>query len=400
MSISYKKVLSDFPQFRLLVAALVTSLVGDWIGLLAIFSILGESQDAIATKFSILIVVKQLPIVLFSVFGGILADSYSKKTIMIVSDSARAMIMIGFLVFQSHPPVVYALVFLQSCFSSLFDPSRASIMPGLVSREALPAANGIMSFIWSTSLILGSSVGGFLLMFIGVKGVLILDGLSYLASALIISRIKETSVSQVKEARIPFAEIYRGKSELLVTSLIKPIYGLGAAMYLLLAIIGKENFSTMAHPDVGISILYAARGVGALAGPFIFLRLFGSQRETLPKIILLGFVLVSSGYAGIGSTNSILMTSLCTIVAHAGGSALWVYSTTLLQMLSEKQTLGRISGVEQMGFFASSTFSQVMIGALVGGEIITAHNATFVLAGIWFCCLVIFTFLFKRYRLV
>lgn len=399
MNLTYRKILTEYPQFRLLTAALATSLIGDWIGLLALFAILGSGQDSVAAEFSILIIIKQLPIVLFSVFGGFLADTFSKKKVMVISDIARGIITLMFLFTENHT-LIYFLIFVQSFFSSLFEPSRASLIPGMVPKEDLATANGVSSFVWSTALIIGSSIGGILLEIFGVKAVLLLNALSFFLSCLIILKIKETHVAKRHDEKVPFREIFKEKKSLLIVTLIKPIYGLGAAMYLLLAILGKESFSTLSHPEAGISILYTARGAGALLGPVLFLRCVGAKKEIIPKIILLGFFMISLGYIGVGSSNSIIFASLCTILAHAGGSVLWVYSSTLLQSMCDQKTLGRVIGIEQMGFFTSSTLSQVLIGAIVGSQFLTASEATFVLSGIWIGCLVLFYILFQRVKLI
>lgn len=397
-SISYWQVFKSSKNFRLISLALALSLFGDWVGLLAVFSLLSAGESSVSAEFSILLVIKQLPIVLFSVLGGSLADSFSRKKLMIVSDLVRAVVMLA-LILTRDPMTIYLLVFIQSMFSAVFEPSRSALIPRLVNADALPSANGATSLIWSTMLVSGAAIGGVIIEIAGPVGCLILDSASYIASAYLIKKI-DLADNQVQtftpKTQVDSAlSLFKDKKLLLIMTL-KGIYGLGAAMYLILAVLGREKFTLGESGSVGISVLYMCRGGGALLGPLLSLRYIGAAPKVVPKMILIGFLMISSGYCGVAWASSLFLTGLFTILGHAGGSLLWVYSTTLLQRETTDEIRGRASGIEMTGFFASSTLSQVVFGALMGSHTITPENAAFLCACIWVGCFFFYATAFKR----
>jgi predicted MFS family arabinose efflux permease len=93
---------------------------------------------------------------------------------------------------------------------------------------------------------------------------------------------------------------------------------------------------------LGMSLLLGARGIGALAGPLVSARLAGNSDTRLRLGILFGYLLVAAGYVAIGGAPSVWLACLCVIVAHGGGSTVWVFSTTLLQLHTEDRFRGRV----------------------------------------------------------
>jgi MFS family permease len=378
-------------NFKLISGALALSLFGDWVGLLAIFSLLGGGNPA--TEFSLLLVLKQLPIILFSSLGGKLADTFSRRKLMIISDVARAVLVATLIINRSHS-WIYTVVFLQSTFSAFFEPARGALVPRLVPLESLGKANGVGAFIWSSMLILGSSIGGVILEIFGVIGCLIIDSLSYIFSGYLIAKIRDKEFYAIPEKKHQDAVRIRSPRLLTVIS-IKGVYGFGAAMYLILAVLGAEKFAMGASGTLGISILYSCRGLGALMGPLLSLRIFGDKNHK--AMILGGLFLMGFGYFGISVFDSLVIVGLATVLAHMGGSTLWVYSTTLLQHESSDEIRGRATGVELSGFFFSSTISQIVFGALMGGMIIAPETAAFSCALIWWASALGYVWLFRRY---
>lgn len=378
-------------NFRYISGALAFSLFGDWVGLLAIFSLLGGENPA--TEFSILLVLKQLPIILFSSIGGKLADTYSRRKLMILSDIVRAL-LVGTLLLNQSSIWIYIVVFIQSTFSSVFEPSRGALIPRLVPSNALGKANGVGAFIWSSMLILGSSIGGVILEIVGVIGCILIDSLSYIFSGYLISRLNDKEFYPVTPNQ-KNETIKINSPRLLTVISIKGIYGFGAAMYLILAVLGAQKFQMGVSGTLGISVLYSCRGLGALLGPLLSLRLFGDKHHT--NIILLGLLVMGAGYFGISFFDSLVLVGLATIMAHMGGSTLWVYSTTLLQRESSDEIRGRATGAELSGFFFSSTVSQIVFGALMGGVIIAPETAAFSCGIIWWSACLVYVWLFRRY---
>ncbi|MGB2603391.1 MAG: hypothetical protein WBC78_07340, partial [Candidatus Sulfotelmatobacter sp.] len=118
---------------------------------------------------------------------------------------------------------------------------------------------------------------------------------------------------------------------------------------------------------LGMSILLGGRGLGALVGPLVAARWAGRSDRRLQLGILFGYLTIALGYGTLGTSRTVWMASACAMFAHAGGSTVWVFSTTLLQLHTDDRFRGRV-------FSADLGFSMLTIaaGAYVCGRLLDA----------------------------
>jgi hypothetical protein len=103
-----------------------------------------------------------------------------------------------------------------------------------------------------------------------------------------------------------------------------------------------RNIDAAGAAMIGMSILLGGRGVGALFGPLISARWAGQNDNRLRLGILFGYLAIACGYGMLGVSKSVWLAAACAMVAHAGGSTVWVFSTTLLQLRTEDRFRGRV----------------------------------------------------------
>ena len=106
---------------------------------------------------------------------------------------------------------------------------------------------------------------------------------------------------------------------------------------------------------LGMSLLMGARGIGALLGPLFVAPWAGRRESRLRLAILIGFIAEALGYVGFGAAGSVWVACAWIILAHSGGSSVWVFSTTLLQLNTEDRFRGRV-------FAADNGLSMLTIG--------------------------------------
>jgi len=116
-----------------------------------------------------------------------------------------------------------------------------------------------------------------------------------------------------------------------------------------------HNIDAAGGAMLGISILLAGRGLGALVGPLISAQWAGQSDHRLRLGILFGYLTIALGYGLIGVSRSVWSAAACAMLAHAGGSTVWVFSTTLLQLRTEDRFRGRVFAAD-LGL-ASFTFA-------------------------------------------
>jgi hypothetical protein len=139
--------------------------------------------------------------------------------------------------------------------------------------------------------------------------------------------------------------------------------------WVLFTVMGQRYFPVRWHGVdaqrggmLGMSLLLGARGLGALVGPLFSARWAGHSERRLRLGVLFGYVLVAIGYGALGGTHSVWVACLWIIVAHCGGSTIWVFSTTLLQLNTEDRFRGRVFSAD-LGF----SMLTIAIGAYLCG---------------------------------
>jgi MFS family permease len=113
---------------------------------------------------------------------------------------------------------------------------------------------------------------------------------------------------------------------------------------------------------LGMSLLLGARGIGAVVGPLFSARWAGHSDRRLRLGILLGYLTIGTGYFGLGISPNVWVACACIALAHCGGSTVWVFSTTLLQLNTDDRFRGRVFSAD-LGF----AMLTVAVGAYVCG---------------------------------
>lgn len=138
--------------------------------------------------FSIILTLTIIPQILFTPFGGAIADRVSKKKIMVSLDFFSSAILFLFLIVMhsasSHIIFVGILVFILAVIQSIYDPSVRASIPAVVESDHLMNANALISQISQISGLVGPIAAGFLYGFFGIEAILIMNLISFFVSAL------------------------------------------------------------------------------------------------------------------------------------------------------------------------------------------------------------------------
>lgn len=216
-----------------------------------------------AAELSWIPFVSFLPAILLGPWIGALVDSWNRKRVLVLSDAARGVLALLFLVVvpRGGLPGAFGLVFVLYVANAFFLPARSAVLPEVVPADRLVEANSLMTLAGVGATIVGSLAGGAAVDRLGWRAGFTLDALTYFISALALTRIQVAP--SLKAPAIPGASAYR-------TLLLEVRDGARLAMgsRRALGAIAATGLLWIAGGALHVAapILLARRGLGIVAG--------------------------------------------------------------------------------------------------------------------------------------
>lgn len=370
----YLELLSGNPSFRRLWTGQVISQTGDWFNTVAVFTLL-LSLTGSGESVAYVLILKLLPAFFVGPFAGVVADRFDRKTVMITTDLARGLLVLGFLLVDRPEQVwiVYALTCGQVVLATFFDPAKTAAIPTLVSPRELISANALSGVSWSVTLALGAAAGGLVTDSLGRDSAFAIDSASFFLSAAFVSLVRFPSRALVRRSLsvanftgfmdlIEGARYLKSNAQVVALLLVKTGWGFGGGVLLLLTIFGKNVFPLGRDGSTSIGLLYAARGIGALIGPMVARAISSESSQAMRRAIGVAFFVSAVFYMLFARSPALWLAALFVVGAHAGGSVQWVFSTTLLQLSVPDQFRGRVFALELGLLTLSMSFSTFLTG--------------------------------------
>ncbi len=376
--IGYRALIRGNRNFRLLWLGQIISLLGDWFNFVAsasLIAILTQSGFAIGSLF----VVRMLAPFLISPIAGVVADRYNRKHILIITDLARAVAALGFLFVRSADDVwlLYVLTAIQLGISGFFFPTRNAILPDIVSSQSLGAANALGSATWSVMLALGAAIGGIVSGAWGIYPAFVIDGLTFLLSAVFIAQIKfevePALAASDKTMGAAFKEYFDGlrylgrHTDTLAIALHKGASALmmGSGSQVAMVTIAKDIFVIGNSGGISLGLMLGMGGIGTGVGPIIARHFTGDRDRPLRYVIILGYLMGAVGLAIVAPMVHFGWVLLGVTLRGIGGGIVWVFSTQLLLHLTPNSVRGRVFATD----FALFTLMSAVGSAVAGGAL-------------------------------
>jgi MFS family permease len=346
-------------NFRLLFVGQTISQLGDWFNAVAVYALLLDLTGS-ATAVAWMMVVQFMPVAIVSPLAGVVVDRVDRRALMIAADIVRGFLILGLLLVKRADQVwiAYAVMAATVSASAFFEPARTATIPNLTSDDELLPANALSSATWSAMLAIGASIGGLVTAAFGRNIAFSINAASFFASAGFILQTRYASKPAQTTRRpgmlallgvhdlVDGVRYLRSHGHVAALMLVKAGWGLAGGVLLLLTIFGQRVFPLAGGAAAGIGVLYGARGVGAGVGPIALRWILGQEPRTLRRVIAPAFFMVGLFYAALAGAPSLAIAALCVLLAHFGGSILWVFSTVLLQMEVPDAFRGRVFAAE------------------------------------------------------
>lgn len=360
-------------NLALLFSGQIVSALGDWAYITALVILVYQLTGS-ATLAAALTFVRLLPYAIFLPLGGVLADRFDRKKLMIVADLGRAACMLGLLAVHSAGTVwiAFPLVFLATCLFSLFRPALGASIPDVAgSEENLIHANTLMGQIDGFALVVGPSLAGLLLLVGHAQFALLANAETYIISSATLillqlpKHIRQHDALQrgwLDETLSGFRTIFGGRQNRLgaITLTSAGLCAFNGAFWTLSIVLAMETWHIGSQ---GAGFLTGAFGAGAVIGGLLVASL--TRRFEISR----GYTLAMFGSIGIiallGLSPSGPAPFVIALFFGAFDMFNQVTSDTMLQTLAPPEMLGRV-----VGAFSSVITLAMLAGALITGPLI------------------------------
>ena len=364
-------------DFRLLVGSQAISATGDWLYGIAVLVYVYDRTHS-ATWLAAASILRFLPYVLLSTFGGVLADRYDRRRLMITIDTARGVLMALATVVvltDGGAFAIIAITTLSTACNTAYLPCVQASTPAVVGEDDLAGANAVVSLVDNVALALGPALAGLLLLGGHTSFAFGINGASFFASAMLVALIRtplniapdesdaEEQGSLRQRFRAGFAAMTSSTIVLLVALNVALTFAYG--MELVLHPIVSEQL--LHKGDDGLAFMYAALGVGGIAAAGLIGRVSAAPRQA-------GLLVFSSAVAAVPIMALALVhrpwiAYLLLVVEGAAVIVADVLALTMLQRIVSREVLGRVMGIQHTlmiaGMLAGSALAPLIVA--VGG---------------------------------
>ncbi len=284
-----------------------------------------------------------VPMLVLGPLGGVLVDRWDERWIMAGSAGLRALLVLALMPLKL-PLVIYVVVLALNVLLVVFDPARASLLPGVVPEGRLAPANSLMSVTKTVTLLFGAAVGGILVTQAGIaETLLVAFGLLAVAALAPLGVVRERPIRAPGAVMTDLAKGLKYAIDRPVVwgaILLESLLLLSIGTYQLLAVVYAERYLTGAE---AYSQLLMSLGIGATVGMMVSGTLSASL-GSLP-VLVIGMGLAASAMLWLGVRVDLWWGSVGYVGIGAAGLLVDVSVTTLLQLAVPAGMRGRVFGL-------------------------------------------------------
>jgi Na+/melibiose symporter-like transporter len=346
--------------------------------------------EASAFEMSLLVLADLVPSCLVGLPVGVWVDRLRRVPLMIASDVMRAAVLVSIPIAAAFDALtltqLYVVSFVASALTVLFNVAQVSILPGLVSREHLLEANSKTAATQSVSEIGAFGIGGWLVQLLGGPGAMLIDAVSFLASALLLRGLSVNETAPATAVRSGMRqEIGAGLDYLWRQPLLRATAVASTALWFGNGIFGTI-ISLFALKELGfeagpLAMIFAVGGVSSLVGAVVVrpvTRAVGVGVAMIAGLLVTGLLLLPL----MAARGHGVLAAVCLLVQQLGDGAVLVFlinEVSLRQTVVAPDLMGRVNSSTE--FLRSiARLSGVLVAGLAGE--IFGLRATLGLAGV------------------
>jgi MFS family permease len=364
-------------NFRLFFFGQLISLIGTWM------QSIGQSWLVLELTHSAFLLglvgaLQFLPVLFLALFGGVLADRWPKRTVLMFTQSSSMVLalVLWVLVFTGAVQLWHILILatLLGLTNALDMPTRQAFVVEMVGREDLPNAVALNSSIFNMARIVGPGIAGLMIAILGVAPLFLLNGLSFIAVLIGLAMIdmsklhamerriathganvKQSTFKSLKEG---LDYVFKTPSVLLVIAVVGAISLFGINFNVVLPLFATEVLHVGA---TGFGFISSAFGAGSL---FSALWLAWSNQRPNVKMLLFGGTAFCVAEAAFAISHLYVLSLVLIAAVGFAQIAFSAIANTTLQTVSPDHLRGRVMSVYMVVFAGSTPIGNLFTGAI------------------------------------
>ena len=357
--------LKKYPDFRNLWSAGLISYLGSMITYVALpFQIKELTGSYLAV--GLLGIIEITPLIIFGLYGGVLADSVDRKKLIWATEAGALLIVTGLLLnsLLAEPSLIaiYIAAGLFACVDGLQRPSMGAILPRLVSHEDLPSASNLLTLRWQIGFILGPTLGGIIFSTFSIEVGYGFDIATYLVSLIFLARVRNIPPSKEAEkpslaALLEGIRYALGRKDLLATYLIDL-----AAMFFAMPTALFPFWAAELKANWALGLFYSA----GITGSIIITLTSGWSRTYRyhGRAVIWAAIGWGTAIALAGVTNSLILVLICLAVAGASDQVSALFRTVIWNQTIPDNLRGRLAGIELLSYSVGPLAGQMRAASM------------------------------------
>jgi MFS family permease len=383
------RLLATERRARLFFLALTQSSLGTGAAYVALVVVAYDRYRS-AWAISAVLLADLLPSMGFGPILGAAADRWSRRACLIAADVVRAAAFVA-IAFVPGIELTILLAFVAGIGTALFKPAALAALPSLAARENRPAATSLYGAIVDLGFTAGPAIAAAWLLFGSAEGLLAVNGLTFVMSALLLWRLDFGRGAAVDESA-PHVGLWQQSSEG-----VKAVAGMPGIRLILAASTGAllcAGFFNVAElpfategldvGDAGFSVLVALFGVGFIAGSLSGAG--GGPARLLKRRYIGGILVMAMGFVTCGLSNSLPVALATFALAGFGNGVLLVHERLLIQETVADRLQARVFAISDTlvnwGFGVAFLSAGAVLSATGPREVIVAAGACALLVGL------------------
>lgn len=356
-------------NYRLWASGQIVSLVGTWMQRVAqdwlVLTLSGGNGFAVG----IVMALQFGPTLLLSVWGGVLADRYDKRKLLLITQAFAAvcglvlgLLDVGNIVQLWH---VYVIAFVLGCSSAIDAPVRQSFTIEMVGKETLANAIALNSMTFNIARIIGPAISGVLITLVGTGWVFLINAVSFAAvfAALLAMRAKdlyevERAPRAKGQVRAGFAYVWSRPDLRVMLATVAVVATFGLNFPLSLAVLARNSFGSGAD---AYGLLSTTLAIGTLVGATL-----AARRATAPRLRLFVGAVIAFGVFEllVGLMPNYILVALLLIPTGALNLTFSTSAMNILQMSVPSDMRGRVMGIYMLCFLGGTPIGSPVLGWL------------------------------------